>query len=57
MAKQTHTTNINVSGVPMTIKNEVDKKADKLGITTNAYIKNLINADLKCDKDRFNNAG
>lgn len=51
------TTNINLSGVPIKTKEAVDNKADKQGITTAAYIKNLINQDLKADKDRFDKAG
>lgn len=52
------TTNINISGVPITTKTAIDKRADKQGITTAGYIKNLINADLKADKiEKYNKAG
>jgi len=51
------TTNINLSGVPVKTKEAIDNKADKLGVTTAGYIKNLINQDLKADKDRFEKAG
>jgi len=51
------TTRIPVTGIPLSTKAAIDKKADKQGITTSAYIKNLINQDLKADNDRFNKAG
>lgn len=52
------TTQIHVTGIPVTTKIAIDKKADKQGITTAGYIKNLINLDLKADKmDNYNNAG
>ena len=53
-----HITQINVTGVPVKTKEQLDNKADRQGITTSAYIKNLINQDLRGDKiDNFNKAG
>ena len=42
-----NTTTIDVSGIPVVTLNKLDKVVAQEGITRSAYIKNLINQDLK----------
>ena len=63
MANRRNTTNpltgrIEVSNVPLETEKKLNEKVEKLGITKTAYIKNLINADLREDKGaKYNSAG
>lgn len=45
-----NTTTIDVSGIPVVTLNKLDKVVAQEGITRSAYIKNLINQDLKDGK-------
>ena len=52
------TTGIDVSNIPNETLKRIDSKVSNMGITRSAYIKNLINQDLRGDKiDNFNKAG
>lgn len=45
-----NTTTIDVSGIPVTTLTKLNKVVANEGITRSAYIKNLINQDLKGEK-------
>ncbi len=53
-----HSDRIELTGIPIETLIKMDKKRNCIGISRSAYIKGLINADLKGDKmDNINRAG